>query len=408
MIAKRSFYAPVWALMTTLALFFGCTRKDDIHDQPSTKASPCVQCHKSAFLAARQPKHDGVFPVTCGDCHSTSSWTPTVGDIHQSPAILATPCVDCHKAKYDATSTPKHAGTFPETCGDCHGTKVWQPLRRNIHETETAASKECVACHKANYDGAKNPAHVGLFPETCAGCHTTMAWKPATGVGHDWFPLNNKHAQTPCVSCHTAGYAKGATPKTCVGCHQKNYDATKNPPHASTGKGTDCKRCHDDSGWKFAHGWPLTGVHATAPCTGCHVGTPPVYAGTPKECQACHIADYNRSPFPGHQTFSKVCSDCHKTTGWKPAQGGAHPEAKFPLAGGKHDGFSCTDCHDPALGSPIMGKNANCIGCHTGQHRRTSMDAKHQGKSRNGVTYAAAAAVNTQNFCLSCHPMGQR
>jgi hypothetical protein len=411
MATSTSLGSRLFALFLALAALVACTRRDDVHELESTKATPCINCHRAAFASARAPKHEGVFPETCGDCHTTSSWSPAKSsEFHDLPPVKAKPCVDCHRDKYNATSKPKHAGLFPETCADCHGTKAWTPIVGNLHESEAVKNMECVKCHQGNYDGTKNPAHPGVFPTTCAGCHSTTSWTPATGVGHDWFPLNNTHAKTPCATCHTKGYAKGVTPNTCVGCHQKNYDGATNPSHKSPQAfPTDCKRCHNDAGWKpFYHGgWPLTGVHAAAQCVGCHTGNPPKYLGTPRECVGCHLADYNRSPFPGHQTFSQICSDCHKTTGWKPAQGGAHPEAKFPITSGTHAGLLCTDCHNPARGSPIGGVNTDCTGCHLGVHGLTSMDAKHQGRSRGGMTYGSQRALNTPNFCLKCHPMGR-
>jgi hypothetical protein len=238
-----------------------------------------------------------------------------------------------------------------------------------------------------------------------------MGWSPAVPSGtvtvaHPWFPLVNKHANVACATCHTKGYQPGDTPKDCVGCHQTNYDTAMTPPHA--GLPTMCASCHNDLGWSpstFVHPWTLDGKHATTPCVNCHTGTPPRYPGTPTACVGCHLADYRGSTFPGHNTFPQTCADCHSTTVWTGASGGAHPEANFPITTGSHSnaGIICTDCHVAALGSPAKGANTDCIHCHLGAHQRASMDTTH--KTLNVANYPGpnAAAIN---FCLGCHPTG--
>lgn len=381
----------------------GCGSVDDVHDTDEARSKACVDCHRSAYLATTTPKHMGLFGETCGECHTTSAWIPTKNDFHQTPAILSMTCVSCHKPAYDATSRPPHAPVYPDDCKDCHTTKSWVPLARHAHESETAKVTTCSACHIAKYKAATNPVHDGIFPTQCGGCHGQASWRPAVNLSHDWFPLRNRHATLACTDCHKNGFAPGANPNTCVGCHKKDYDAATSPSHA--GYSTDCAKCHSDAGWRpFFHGWLLTGKHATTPCTSCHKGNPPVYAGTTTDCVGCHLAAYNSSPYPGHSGFSKVCSDCHSTTAWKPAQGGTHPEASFPIATGKHHSatIKCTDCHNPALGAPQGGKNTDCVGCHNGVHARTSMDAKHSGVKN----YPRGAAA--PNFCLTCHPSGRK
>jgi hypothetical protein len=243
------------------------------------------------------------------------------------------------------------------------------------------------------------------MPETCNTCHSQKAWTPATVTDHKWFPLANKHATLVCASCHKAGYAAGDTPKDCVGCHQADFDNTSNPPH--TGYSTNCTTCHTDAGWipsQFNHPWPLTGAHASASCAGCHTGSPPRYAGTPKDCASCHQADFQSSTYPGHSSFGTNCVNCHSTTAWSPALSGAHPEAKFPLTTGAHanPGIQCTDCHDPTRGPSAGGQNTDCIHCHLGAHNRPSIDGEH-----TGVPNYPSASTSV-NFCRDCHPAGRK
>lgn len=274
---------------------------------------------------------------------------------------------------------------------------------KNDHDQSMAVDQsDCVVCHYDTYEATTMPPHLDLFDSTCADCHMTTAWIPAVPINHEWFPIRGRHLDNTCTDCHTVGFRSGDTPNTCVGCHQMDYDGATMPPHE--GYPTDCASCHDESGWSpstFAHSWTLDGAHAVTPCQRCHVGSPPVYMGTPRECVGCHRADYDMSPVEGHQTFPTTCADCHTTTAWSPALEGAvaHPTSRFPI-NGKHD-FACLDCHDPALGPSTGGMNTNCVGCHTGEHTRARMDRKHN-EVRDYPSGDAAP-----NFCLMCHPDGR-
>jgi len=181
-----------------------------------------------------------------------------------------------------------------------------------------------------------------------------------------------------------------------------------NPPHASLP--TTCKTCHDNTGWSpstYVHPWALSGTHATTPCVSCHTGTPPRYANTPTECGNCHAADFQKAVtmFPAHAMYPMTCADCHTTTVWTGASGGAHPEANFPIKTGSHSNaaIACADCHIATLGSPVKGQNTDCVNCHLGAHQRPSMDVTHA--SLKVPNYPGANAA-FPNFCLSCHAKG--
>lgn len=95
----------------------------------------------------------------------------------------------------------------------------------NIHDTSQARSEPCVHCHSAAYNQVQTPVHVGVYPDTCADCHNTSAWSPATG-GHPeaMFPITTgSHANKAigCNDCHieSLGPDIGGQNTDCVDCH---------------------------------------------------------------------------------------------------------------------------------------------------------------------------------------------
>ena len=121
----------------------------------------------------------------------------------------------------------------------------------------------------------------------------------------------------------------------CASCHMAEFEAVTHPVHVGA-KPTKCGVCHVEEGWHpstLNHAWwPLTGAHEKAECSYCHKGTPTVFRGAPKECVGCHREDYDASTYPGHQTFSTKCTDCHGTTGWKPSKYVPPPPPPPPVA----------------------------------------------------------------------------
>lgn len=191
--------------------------------------------------------------------------------------------------------------------------------------------------------------------------------------------------------------------RDCVVCHEPEYEATRNPPHPGLFP-RECVQCHGTDAWSPAvlvehPWWPIENRHAELLCTDCHtVGF--TAEETPDECVGCHLDDYESRPFPGHDAFPTNCLDCHTTAGWTPAVGG-HPEAAFPIERGDHRGIDCNDCHDASLGPYTDGLNADCVGCHTGEHDRSRMDDKHDD------VRGYPGDDRLPSFCLDCHPAGR-
>jgi hypothetical protein len=370
-----------YGMLTRRALLIGlvggtaCTAAGSpSHDPGVIRQSKCISCHETERKSAVNPPHESL-PTTCQDCHSNDHWVPAeLSFAHPWPlegAHARALCASCHVG-----DPPVYKGT----------------------------PQECVGCHQADYDNSPAPGH-DAFPTTCEGCHSTEQWAPALStLEHPW-PLEGAHAQATCLACHVGDPPLyEGTPSDCVGCHQADYDNSTFPGHEAFP--TTCEGCHTNDKWvpaRFEHAWPLEGAHAQAACASCHTGSPPVYQGTPTLCVGCHQSDYDKSPYPGHSNFPTTCENCHTTAAWTPATGGTHPESAFPIQSGAHSRYQndCTSCHNAALGSPVGGENADCVGCHTGEHTRARMDGKHSGV-RNYPNGTAPP-----NFCLDCHRNGR-
>ena len=119
----------------------------------------CVDCHFTAYEAVQTPLHAGVFPTTCADCHGTSAWVPTL-DQHPeakfpitsgSHANKAIGCADCH-----IPSLGSDVGGQNTDCVHCH---------LGAHNTPDIDSAHSMV---SGYMGS-----MPTSPPTClnAGCH---------------------------------------------------------------------------------------------------------------------------------------------------------------------------------------------------------------------------------------------
>jgi hypothetical protein len=228
-----------------------------------------------------------------------------------------------------------------------------QKLNEHQKRGINTQGRQCVECHQTDYETTTNPVHTGLFPTTCADCHSENAWsptQPGAAFDHPW-PLTGRHAQTACGSCHT-----------------------------------------DESGASR-------------------------YAGTPQNCVAagCHLDDYNQRAIvraPEHSIYPQTCESCHNTTDWLQLSHASSNPFLLP-----HHGSTCTQCHnasDPQTGpsdTPTPFKpsnagfsksNANCISCHA-QPNILDKDEHRQA----GLSYLPADAAATNAQCTRCHPSGR-
>lgn len=229
--------------------------------------SACIACH------AEDDDHEGHFGAQCESCHATSAWPdvdfdhatdtdyPLLGAhaeaeceaCHVEPIFevpLQTDCLACHE------DDDAHEGTQGTACKDCHNERDWKdsvffdhgltrfPLLGAHAETEcegchsshvfTDAPEECIDCH------LEEDAHEGRFGESCALCHTPLAWEQWL-FDHDRqtdFPLDGAHRVVACEDCHRQPLAaQQRLGDRCADCHRGDdiHDGEFGP---------DCGRCH--------------------------------------------------------------------------------------------------------------------------------------------------------------------
>lgn len=322
----------------------------------------CAGCHLPLYERTTRPNHSqSGFPTTCENCHRPTDVNWNGGSFNHSSVYplagrhasvdcvachrnntyrgTARECVGCHRADYDRTTTPNHAQAgIPTTCENCHrpSDTSWRNGSFNHnqvfnlvgrHATAQCASchvngvyrgtaRDCVGCHRTQYDRTTTPNHAQAgFSTQCDSCHraTDTAWTGVSFNHNQFFQLQGRHASTACATCHRNGVYRG-TPRTCVGCHQANYNATRSPNHAQSGFPTTCESCHlaTDTSWtqgRFSHTrFPLSGRH-NVPCAQCHTSPPPAF-----NCLNCHTrseTDNEHRNRAGYRYESAACYSCH-------------------------------------------------------------------------------------------------
>jgi hypothetical protein len=222
----------------------------------------------------------------------------------------------------------------------------------------------CLDCHKevAADVRAKTGYHGRLKDRQCNLCHTEHKGREANIVRLDEpqfdhratdFPLKGKHQALKCASCHAPGTKHRTAQSSCVSCHRKD------DPHKG-GLGAKCETCHAETGWKpasFDHAstrFPLHHRHAEIACASCHAAQR--FAGTPRECFACHAKD------DAHKgRFGTRCASCHTDERWKAPSFSHDRDTHFPLRE-RHRLVKCDACHRQPAAEVKLAQA--CSACH--------------------------------------------
>ncbi len=246
------------------------------------------------------PEEKGSGPVDqCGECHlrpgryTQKKFNPIELDMRQHNKHVEAfdkDCSVCHHKQDPATKELVYIKGAESSCRDCHD----RDGSKEIVSLRTAAHEKCVTCHVNESEKGK-PAG----PTDCAGCHDMPSFTslladmsdvprldrgqkdmPLIEVADKTFPavpFNHKaHEQVAvncrachhekleaCDECHTSkpseegggviltdAYHDSASPRSCVGCHEKVKKQEK------------CAGCHDT----------LPAGPAELSCDVCHTG----------------------------------------------------------------------------------------------------------------------------------------
>jgi hypothetical protein len=397
------------------------------HKGNTTSAKPdCFSCHQAQYNTAKDHLASK-FPTDCKMCHSSTNWLQTTfnhsttnfpltgahttvlcASCHASGYTgTSMECKSCHLTKYNAAQVPSHtAAGISVECKSCHTTTDWKPSSFNHTTTgfaltgghsavvqcsachkgnTTSASSECISCHQAQYNTAKDHL-TSKFPTDCKLCHNSTNWLQ-TNFNHSTtnFPLTGAHTTVLCASCHAAGYA--GTSMECKSCHLAKYNSAQIPSHTAAGISVECKSCHTTNDWKpssFNHtttGFALTGGHAAiVQCSACHKGN--TTSATP-DCFSCHQAQYNNAKDHVASKFPTDCKICHNSTNWLQTSFN-HSTTAFPLTGA-HTTVLCASCHTTGY----AGTSTQCNSCH--------MTAYNSSANPNHKTLALPVT------CADCH-----
>jgi hypothetical protein len=148
------------------------------------KKQACATCHMNDYRAARDPVHVGFRPSTCEICHAQTAWHPQELD-HPWPLTgkhAKASCYDCHTG-----DPPKFKGT----------------------------KKDCIRCHEKDFarQNEREPWHAKMG-ETCGDCHTTDAFDPVKPDAREHEPPEDEDdARDAGPPADAAPPAASATPK---------------------------------------------------------------------------------------------------------------------------------------------------------------------------------------------------
>lgn len=291
----------------------------------------CGQCH-----AAGKKHRDA--PLNCVGCHESD-------DPHRS--ALGESCDDCHsevrwaEARFDhgKTDFPLEGGHTDVACASCHADERYE-----------ATPSDCGSCHRLG------DVHRGRFGAACESCHGVETWAPPTfdHTRETLFPLEGRHAETTCVSCHPGDLYSDAAPTECASCHAAD-DVHRG------GNGQDCRTCHGADAWsrlRFDHDrdtkFALRGGHVSVRCESCHAENP-YEEELDASCITCHREDDVHLGQQGER-----CETCHGEASWQAEVRFDHELTKFPLLG-MHATVACEECHASAA---FRDAPTGCVDCH--------------------------------------------
>ncbi|KAA3613157.1 MAG: hypothetical protein D8M58_12680 [Calditrichaeota bacterium] len=246
----------------------------------------CESCH-----IAEQQRQYANLSIECQSCH-LDDYMNTLSPEHQK-AGFNLDCNNCHQPSATTwkADTYVHSILFPLTGG--HGNLDCEAC--HLNNKLESIPKECVSCHRQDYDNVVYPDHVeNNFDFDCTICHNINAWSPAD-FDHNKteFPLTGAHISIDCTLCHTNGFENA--PTDCFACHDLDYNNTTDPNHNAANFPNSCEDCHSTSAWV-----PASWDHDEQFF--------PIFSGKHREewdlCSDCHVDANDFKQFE--------CINCHE------------------------------------------------------------------------------------------------
>jgi len=246
----------------------------------------CQECHLEPSA------HQGVFGFDCENCHRATGWLPAFIDGQSFEHVSQT--------RFSLVLHKKDYAGQPLNCLACHPDGI-----------QRFEAGTCIACH-AEQDLGFMEQHLDFFGPACLDCHDGI--DRLSDFDHSTvFPLDGRHAEIACESCHLVsehGRVFKGTPLECQQCHSE--------PRIHAGFfGLQCQFCHTTFAWTPAqltqHAFPLDhgGRGIQECCQVCHTETYTVYTcygchdHQPDEITSAHLAQgISLEELPG-------CTQCH-------------------------------------------------------------------------------------------------
>jgi len=382
----------------------------------------------------------------CADCHQTKNIQhATLKKKAGSFLGLAQNCFSCHE--------DYHQQTLTSDCASCHGFESFKPAVNFDHQKTAFRLKgkhlqvACEKCHEkreqegavfqqfsgvkfANCTACHNDVHQNKFGQNCSSCHNENSFHQVAGMtsfDHQKtnFPLEGKHMQVNCRSCHQQSLTTPLAHNKCIDCHSDYHKGQ----FASQASKPDCLACHDVTGFSPSsftiekHNqlkFKLEGAHLATPCFACHQKENHwEFRQIGERCVDCHENIHN-GKIAEEYMQQQNCQLCHNVVKWSDV-GFEHQKTGFALTG-KHATTDCRSCHFKEEGGKVeqyfSGLRKDCENCHGDPHRgqfqlegKTNCANCHRSESWNPVNFDhdqssfKLEGQHVQTACVKCHPL---
>lgn len=373
----------------------------------------CANCHKQNAPANAVNGPSG--HASCFRCHagpngvSTKLQSNNCAGCHQAPRAKAGQAFDAYRlAKFDHKK--HHADSKQASCTGCHDAKkmasndpyaVPRPsmstCQQNCHngtpgKAFSAVGTKCTTCHKSAggltvqipkdqiFSHDKHSKRNTKIEGACTNCHSIMN----DGTARVEAPTHGKdHMPCAAAGCHLNEFMS-RTVKICGVCHDK-----ANPWEKTTARLASHPGMKPEFFGAMNHQAHLQKKGATnAACTDCHGDK---LAGSKKQkgheaCSECH----GKGP-PAHAMTD--CGKCHQTT-----QANRPAPSEWSVA--------ATFVHEKHAKDPRSpGKTTNCVECHAGVEKSTSLAnvTKPKMQSCDGCHNGKTSFKSTGFECSRCH-----